>query len=332
MKRLAYFIPFSGCTRRCIYCDQRAITTDAASFEGGTELSPEQVKSDVSKLCEPVELCFFGGSFARLDMPLFLRYVDCLSSAPPDSLLTFSSYPGDFEGACGDERIELLKRHCVGTIELGVPSLDPQVLKTCGRDDSPAAVLDVLLKLKRADFRLGVQIMTGLPGQSRESSISDIKTLAHAKGPDDRWDMRIYPCLVLEGTELERIYMAGGQGGNGTYTPQTVEEAARDAGRLMLTAERFGFNVIRVGLSDSPSLKRATVAGPYHPAFGEIALSEKSILSLLEKNHKGPWRIDRRKLSRFTGHGKRGIKRLSELTGFSTDEIQSMLHISSFAT
>ena len=320
MKRLAYFLPFLGCSRRCLYCDQRAITADARGADDEA-VSPGRIESELSQQREPVELCFFGGSFARLEHRDFVRYLDCIRHAPTGSRITFSSYPGDFEGLEGRMRIGLLGAYPVGTIELGVPSLDPDVLRACGRSEDPRSILGSLVRLKEASFHLGVQIMTGLPEQSEKSVRSDLHRLSMLMEPEDEWDLRIYPCLVLQGTGLERLFRGGG------YLPPSLENAVRLAGGLISLAESLGFRVIRVGLPESAALRRAVVAGPYHPAFGELALAERTVLEMVGSKPKGPWRIEKKKLSHLTGHGRRGIARLAELTRLDSSEVERRLTI-----
>jgi histone acetyltransferase (RNA polymerase elongator complex component) len=267
----------------------------------------------------PVELCYFGGSFARQSLETVRSCLDAVRCAPAGSRVTFSSYPGDFYGSRGDELISLLREYPVGTIELGVPSLDEGVLAVCGRHDKPENIKKTLAKLRDAGFHLGVQIMTGLPGQSIESSEADVKALGALIEDSGPWDLRIYPCLVLRGTELEAMYRAG------AYEPLDLERAVRGVGALLRTARSLGFKTIRVGLQESASLNGSVVAGPWHPAFGERALAEMTALDLAEENPAGPWRIDRKKISHLTGHGMKGILRLSDLTGIRPDRARDMI-------
>ena len=268
---------------------------------------------------DPVELCYFGGSFARQSRGTIKACLDAVYFAPAGSAVTFSSYPGDFYGRRGDELISLLREYPVGTVELGVPSLDAEVLRACGRPDEPEDIKDVLVKLRDAGFHLGVQVMIGLPGQSMESSIADAESLGSLIGDSGQWDLRIYPCLVLKDTELEAMYRAG------VYEPLDLDSAVRWAGALLRAADRVGFRVIRVGLQDSESLRGSIAAGPWHPAFGELALAEMTALILAEENPSGPWHVDRNKISRLTGHGMKGILRLSELTGIRPAEARRMI-------
>jgi histone acetyltransferase (RNA polymerase elongator complex component) len=297
-----------------VYCDQAAITgTD------GPPITPEVVASDMRRLTDPAELCYFGGSFARQDAETVTKYLDAVLSAPFGSVVTFSSYPGDFDGSSGDLLISTLKQYPIGTIELGIPSLDEDVLAACHRDGGTESIKRNLIKLRDAGFHLGAQIMIGLPGQSPESSASDIGRLGAIVGDFGPWDLRIYPCLVLRGTELEVMYREE------NYSPLTLEEAARQSGVLLRLAKHSGFRAIRVGLPESESLRNSVIAGPYHPAFGELALSEATALELAEETPFGPWKIDRKKISHLTGHGGRGIARLSELTSISEKSIRDLI-------
>lgn len=312
---MAFFIPFQGCSRRCVYCDQGAITGVSAHSEC---LRPDTIRQTLAAAENAVEICFFGGSFARLPEGQLIALLDLVRAAPRGSKITFSSYPGDFTGAEGQRRLRLLKSYPIGTIELGVPSLDPDVLRACGRDDDPSEIVQAIASLDASGFHLGVQIMIGLPGQESGSSLRCLRTLAALKG-EKKWDLRVYPCLVLRGTKLQNLY------DEGRFTPLLPEDAVRQAGRLLLEAETLGFTVTRVGLLNSPSLEDSVIAGPYHPAFGELARGEELVLRLLADNPDGPWKIPGTHISRLTGHGGRGLMRLAELSGISAEKARGKI-------
>jgi histone acetyltransferase (RNA polymerase elongator complex component) len=246
-------------------------------------------------------------------------FMDAVRNAPKGSAVTFSSYPGDFDGDAGLDVIRVLKDYPIATIELGIPTLDPVVLKTCRRDDDPEAVARAVARIRDNGFHLGVQMMIGLPGQSTASVTRDARTLASMVPAHESWHFRLYPCLVLRGTELEGMYRRG------EYEPLSLEDGIMAGGAVIFEAERLGFTVIRVGLLESESLKKSVVAGPYHPAFGELAMSEKRALSLSSENPGGPWRIERQALSQLTGHGGRGLRRLAEMSDISEREARARL-------
>ncbi len=306
-------MPFQGCGRRCVYCDQRTITG-----AGDASLSLENVAKTLASRDEAVELCFFGGSFARQSRKKMVAYLETIHLAPAGSKITFSSYPGDFVGSEGAERIELLKGYPIATIELGVPSLDSGVLRACGRDDDIEEIVSAICALREAGFHLGIQIMIGLPGQVYGSALADLQQLAKLKGRE-RWDLRIYPCLVLQNTELQGLYEGG------LFSPLPLEEAVLEAGELLLEAEKLCFTVVRVGLLESASLKKSVVAGPYHPAFGELAYAEKTARRLCSETPQGPWEIPEKTLSQLLGHRAGGLKRMAALSSLSLDETKKRI-------
>lgn len=308
-------MPFRGCLRKCIYCNQ-VLITGRNEME---ELSPETVSRELMRHSDAIELCFFGGSFARQRIEKIKSYLDAIRYAPPGSEITFSSYPGDFEGPRGKELIDLLSGYPIGTIELGVPSLDSRVFRICGRDDEPERIKNSISFLRNEGIHIGVQIMIGLPGQTFESVLSDLDVLGGLMEGAPSWHLRIYPCLVLRDTKLASLYR------HGEFTPLDLEAAVKQTGALLHRAERLGFTVIRVGLPESVSLRESVLAGPYHPSFGELALSEKLVTHLVSDAPRGPWHIDSRQISHLTGHGGYGIKRLAVLSLMTVDDVKSLV-------
>ena len=317
MRRMAFFLPFRGCAGRCVYCDQRSI-----SGEHGAAPTPASIAHALRNHRDPVELCFFGGSFARQSLEDISAYLDTVGAAPPGSLVTFSTHPADFAGERGSRLATLLARYPVGTVELGVPSLDAAVLARCNRTERPEAVARAAALLRGAGIRIGVQTMLGLPGQHFASAEADLRTLCGLKGAEEVWDLRIYPCLVLRDTPLADLYATG------AYTPLSLDEAVRQAGTLLCAARARGFRLLRVGLTDSADLRGAVVAGPYHPAFGELARSEAFVRTLARQKPHGPWPIPAEATSLLKGHGGRGIRRLSELLDLPPQTVASRLHFS----
>lgn len=313
LKKLPFFLPFAGCRGRCVYCNQSAIT-------GVTEVpSPEYVRSVLKEIDEPREICYFGGSFCRFPRDKIKEYLDCAAIyAKPGSTVRFSTYPGDLR----DEGLRsLIKRYPISRIELGIPTLDPSVLSACRREADPDAIMEDIAALTADGLPVGVQMMIGLPGQSRESSIRDLRALAGLKGGGE-WELRLYPCLVIEGTELCRMYK------NGEYQPLTVEEAAEWGGEFIDEALSSGFVPIRIGLQETASLASEAIAGPHHPALGELILADASARRLVRDRPEGPWRVPSRERSRFTGHGGYGIKRIAAYSFLSPQEIEKRLSYS----
>ncbi|MBR4400434.1 MAG: radical SAM protein [Synergistes sp.] len=305
LKKFPFFLPFAGCRGQCVYCNQRAIT-GAVSVP-----SPNDVRLVLKKLAEPREICYFGGSFCRFPKETVKEYLDAVAEAAPSgSTIRFSTYPGDLSD---DEMRALIKSYPVSRIELGIPSLDPAVLASCRREADPDKILDDIAVMMRDSLPVGVQMMIGLPGQSRASSLNDMEKLAAVK-KNDKWDLRLYPCLVITGTELERMWRSG------RYAPLSVFEAALWGGEFIDRAAELGFVPIRIGLQETESLAAEVIAGPHHPALGELILADAEARRLVRCSHDGPWRAPRRFVSRFTGHGRFGVRRLAAYAGITENE------------
>jgi histone acetyltransferase (RNA polymerase elongator complex component) len=167
--------------------------------------------------------------------------------------------------ALGDERLKIMKDYGVLTVELGAQSMDNYALMVSNRGHTAEDTVRAVETLKRHGFRVGIQLMPGLPGDSVErfeSTISEVIKL----NPDM---VRLYPAVVIRGTELARLY------GEGRYEPLRLDEAVEMCAKSCVRLERQGIAVIRIGLMSSPSLleKGQIVAGPWHTAFGFLVRS-----------------------------------------------------------
>jgi len=162
----------------------------------------------------------------------------------------------------------------VQTIELGAQSFDDAVLDKAERGHKAAAIAAAAKKIQACGFRLGIQLMPGLPGDSWRTIMHSLAETIKIK-PDF---VRIYPTLVLGGTKLGTAY------GEGKYEPLSLEEAVRYAAVMKLLLQRDGIQVIRTGLQSSENLDdgKTVLAGPYHPAFGEMVDSYLFYLMVAE--------------------------------------------------
>ncbi|HDQ93410.1 MAG TPA: hypothetical protein ENN89_04725, partial [Synergistetes bacterium] len=197
--------------------------------------------------------------------------------------------------------------------------LDDRVLEACNRGYTGRKALDMISALlDDGRFTPGVQMMTGLPGQTPESSLEDLRHIAVLKG-SRRMQLRIYPCLVLVNTPLEKLFRSG------EYEPSSIEGSARWAGEMIRFARKNGFELLRVGLQETESLGHGVVAGPHHPALGEYARSCALAMELVSSDPSGPWEISSRDRSLIFGHRGWGLKELSRLADLDTAETEKRI-------
>jgi len=267
VKVIPIFIPHSGCPYRCVYCDQYKISGAAKA------LSAEEICSVIERDLktiprgERVEIAFFGGTFTLLPEETQKKYLDAVYPYMKNKKIAgvrMSTHPE----AVSKDSMDLFKKKGGCLVELGIQSLDKDVLMKSGRSMKPKAVENAVKFIKDARLELGVQVMLGLPGDTLERSIKTAKALVRFKPRT----ARIYPTLVIKGTKLAWLYKKG------KYKPLSMEDAVDWASRVSDIFEAAGVNVIRVGLHPSRDLnsKKSMLAGPYHASFGQMARSRQA--------------------------------------------------------
>lgn len=307
------FIPHRGCPHDCLFCNQQKIS--------GCSRGDVEGVVDVAAVIEEwlnrkhhrnqVQVAFFGGSFTCLPL---VQQVELLSKVQPFierkeiDTIRLSTRPD-----CIDRDVcRLLKTYRVGVVELGVQSFSDRVLAASRRGHSAEQSIEACRLLKGAGIQVGLQLMLGLP---RESSISVFRGLETviALRPDF---VRLYPVLVIEDSGLEELFLAG------NYCPLSLHKAVALAAKCCLTLENGGIQVVRMGLQPSELLGKSVIAGPYHPAFGELVRSRiwlKKIrlqMSRLDPGQNLQIYISHRDLSAVVGAKRSNMKRLEQL-GFS---------------
>ncbi|MBR5942585.1 MAG: radical SAM protein [Clostridia bacterium] len=259
--RAAVFVPHLGCPNDCVFCNQRAIAgvTSPATPED-VHLAAERVRSAGA---QNAEIAFFGGSFTAIER----GYMRSLLAAASEELKKggFSGIRLSTRPDCvDDEVLDELKAAGVTVIELGAQSMRDAVLEKSGRGHTADDTRRASALIKAHGIRLGLQMMTGLPGDDDEGALYTANELVKLE-PEC---VRIYPTVVLKNTALSRMHERG------EYVPQTVGEAVALCVKLVRVFDAAGVKVIRLGLQRTESCESDVVAGAWHPAFGELIYGE----------------------------------------------------------
>ncbi len=273
---IPFFIPHAGCPFTCVFCNQWGISgeTELAQPEGIEEKVREYLRTD-AKAAQRIETAFFGGSFTGLPEEVQERWLAAAQDLIKKRLITgirLSTRP-DY---INEKNLLMLYTYGVTTIELGVQSLVDEVLIESKRGYTSEAVVKATELIKRYPFDLVFQLMLGLPGDNRETAFVTAQRTIGLK-PDS---VRIYPTVVIKNTLLEKWHKEG------SYQPWTLEQAIGTGAEWLGLFSFYKIPVIRMGLQATESLtpEQELVAGPYHPAFGELvesALMLQHMLSLL---------------------------------------------------
>ncbi len=258
------FVPELACPNRCVFCNQQKISGHI-SIPTEPEIH-QQINQYLESFTEGahIELGFFGGSFSGIPAEEQIRFLKIAQPYLEKGAihgLRISTRP-DY---ISEQQLNLLKKYNVSTIELGTQSLAEDVLLLSKRGHTIADVDRAASLIKAYGFSLGLQMMTGLPGDTLEKTLYTARRIVEL-GADNT---RIYPTLVIKNTELEELYSSG------LYTPLTIEQAVDRVKQLIPIFEAAGITIIRIGLHPSEGLLNGTdlVAGPFHPAFREMVES-----------------------------------------------------------
>jgi len=342
------FIPHQGCPQLCLFCNQHLITGE----EGGridvaamvTETirewlarprkvppgrdapvslapgmdeerppgrdAPVSLEPGIAPAEEkaPVQVAFFGGSFTCLSR---VRQLELLAAVQPFlrsgqvACIRLSTRPD-----CVDREVcSFLLSQGVRIVELGVQSLDDRVLQASWRghdaDDSRRA----MALLRNAGMEVGIQLMPGLPQETTKSflrTVREVVTLEPAF-------VRLYPVLVVEQSGLAAMYRRG------EYRPLSMNKAVALTCRAKNMLAAASIRVVRIGLQPSPALERELLAGPYHPAFGELVASRiwfkkiRALLAACPEGRRLTVRISPRDLSAVIGMKRVNMQRFERL-------------------
>ena len=310
------FVPHLGCPNDCVFCNQKSIS-------GQTKMiTKDDVKNTIDYYLENIkekdskkEVAFFGGSFTGIEIE---KQKELLEAAyeyiKEDKIqsIRISTRP-DY---INKEILKMLKNYKVETIELGVQSSNDYILKKAGRGHNFADVKKASRLIRRYRFKLGHQMMVGLPESTRIDEINTARDLIKLRPKM----VRIYPVLVIKNTKLEKDLQEG------KYEPISLAQAVDICKELVAMFTKKNIEVIRIGLqntdkiTDPSSEDSEVVAGPYHPAFRQLVESGmwydvivSKIKKLNVKVKEVQVTINPIDVNNVIGHKKENVEKLKDL-------------------
>lgn len=266
------FVPHRGCPNDCVFCNQKKITGLS------TEITVEDMKNIVDEYLKTmpkenstIEIAFYGGSFTGIDEEIQRMLLECAKGYKDNkniNKIRLSTRPDYIDY----DKLLLLKENGVDTIELGVQSLDDDVLYKSKRGHTALDVYKAVELIKSFNFEIGLQMMIGLYGDTKEKSIDTAKKIINLK-PDF---VRIYPTLIVKDTYLQKLYLEE------KYNPLSLEEAIDVCCDLLMLFRYNDILVIRLGLqpTENITLTKDVIEGPFHPSFRQLVESKIYFLVL----------------------------------------------------
>ncbi len=295
---ISVFIPHNGCKNTCSFCNQRTISghSEQITPDALYGLLKEQ-QPHLEKTEKTAQIAFFGGSFTAIDK----EYMCSLLKVASDFV---KEYPAQFCGircstrpdCIDDEVLTILKSYGMTAIELGAQSMSDEVLCANRRGHSADDVRKAAKLIKSYCFELGLQMMTGLYKDTPDRCVYTAEEFIKLS-PDT---VRIYPTVILKGTELDELREKG------IYKTFSFDETVDLCAELLKTFDKAGIPVIRMGLHASDDVEKTMTGGVYHPALREIAESRlylEKMLAVTEKGGKYVFYTDKSNISKIIGQG-----------------------------
>ncbi|NIO36312.1 tRNA uridine(34) 5-carboxymethylaminomethyl modification radical SAM/GNAT enzyme Elp3 [Candidatus Bathyarchaeota archaeon] len=200
-----------------------------------------QVKNRIKQLqtightVDKIELIIMGGTFPAnppdYQTWFIQRCLDAITNMRSSSLkeakknaetspirnvgITVETRPDWAKKAHVDQMLEM----GVTRVELGVQNPDDEIYRLVGRKHTVKDVVESTRTMKDAGLKIVYHLMPGLPGTDPRKDAQIFKQIFTS--PDFKPDMvKIYPCLVIEGTKTYKWYKKG------EYEPYTETIAA----------------------------------------------------------------------------------------------------------
>lgn len=260
------FIPHKGCPNNCIFCNQKRISGQLKN------VSIEEIDNIINEYLgyydvhdKRIEIAFFGGSFTGIDITLQRQYLGVakkyVDSRKVDSI-RLSTRPDYID----EDILTMLKEYNVGTIELGVQSMDEKVLNYAKRGHTASDVIFASKLINKYGIRLGHQIMIGLPNSTLETELYTIRECLKL-GPTQ---LRIYPVYVIEESELYDMYNIK------EYIPLSIEDAVKRCVAVIGECQKTDVSIIRLGLQSTSEItsSNSNLFGPVCDNFAEYVMAK----------------------------------------------------------
>ena len=212
---LSLYVHIPWCVKKCPYCDFNSHEKNASFDE------KQYVKALLTDLDNEYKTCqqrtlnsiFFGGGtpslFSAAAIAEIIDHARKLFNFA-DIEITLEANPGTFE----QEKFTAFKNAGINRLSIGIQSFNDTHLKTLGRIHDMQQALSAIETAKNAGLdNINLDLMFGLPQQSVQQAIDDIKTACEFNVPHiSHYQLTIEEKGVnglqhlVTGNELPRIY------------------------------------------------------------------------------------------------------------------------------
>ena len=223
------------CPGQCVYCPTYPDTPQSYTSESPAVLRAKRCDYDAKQQIElrlktlsgmghpidKVELIVMGGTFLAYPEEYQYQFIkDCYDALNGEQSATLGEAKRLNETAhrrctglcietrpdwCGQDEINRMLEFGATRVELGVQTLDDEIYRLVRRGHQVKDVVNATTLLKEHGFKVYYHWMPGLPGSTPERDLELSRRLFsdYSFRPDG---MKLYPTMVVEGTELEKWF------------------------------------------------------------------------------------------------------------------------------
>jgi len=226
------------CPGQCVYCPSysaiprsytpgspAALRAVSCDFDARKQIKVRlKALSEMGHPTDKVELIVMGGTFLACPIDYQYQFIkDCLDGLNGEESADLGEAKQINQTArhrcvglcietrpdwCRQEEIARMLEFGTTRVELGVQTLDDEIYKLVRRGHRVEDVVRATALLRQNGFKVHYHWMPGLPGSTPEKDLKLSKMLFD----DSRFrpdGLKLYPTMVVEGTELERWYQEG---------------------------------------------------------------------------------------------------------------------------
>ncbi|MFC2067112.1 elongator complex protein 3 [Chloroflexota bacterium] len=226
------------CPGQCLYCPAYSDTPQSYTPESPAVLRAKRcgydgrqqvelrlkILSEMGHPTDKIELIVMGGTFLAYPRDYQYQFIkDCYDALNGGESATLEEAKQLNEMAdhrctglcietrpdwCQQEEIERMLEFGTTRVELGVQTLNEEIYRLIRRGHKVEDVVKATTSLKEHGFKVYYHWMPGLPGSTPEEDFELSKRLFADDGfkPDG---LKLYPTVVVSGTELEKWYEEG---------------------------------------------------------------------------------------------------------------------------
>ncbi len=226
------------CPGQCIYCPTYPATPQSYTPGSPAVLRAKQcdynakkqvklrlrILSEMGHPTDKIELIVMGGTFLAYPKDYQYQFIkDCFDALNDKESATLEEAKRLNEMAshrctglcietrpdwCQQEQVDKMLEFGTTRVELGVQTLDDEIYQLVRRGHKVEDVVKATKLLKEHGFKVHYHWMPGLPGSTPEKDLE----LSRQLFSDTRFrpdGLKLYPTMVVEGTELEKWYQDG---------------------------------------------------------------------------------------------------------------------------